>query len=57
MFAPGWSAFIEYDYLHCGCVIPFTPVPNAPITPPSEINIEQSVSMVLVGVNYHFSIR
>jgi outer membrane immunogenic protein len=57
MFAPGWSAFIEYDYLHYGCVIPFTPVPNAPITPPSEINIEQSVSMVLVGVNYHFSIR
>jgi outer membrane immunogenic protein len=58
MFAPGWSAFIEYDYLKCGCVIPIVPVPGVPPIPvPPELRIEQSVSMVLIGVNYRFSIK
>jgi outer membrane immunogenic protein len=57
MFAPNWSAFIEYDYIYCGCVIPFTPE-NPQIPPPTtQIDIKQNVSLVLVGVNYHFSIR
>jgi len=58
MFAPGWSAFIEYDYIHCGCVVPVVPVPGAPPIPvPPLIDVKQNVSMVLVGVNYRFSIK
>jgi len=60
MFAPGWSAFIEYDYLGFNCKINTTVLttnflgPTGAVVP---VNIEQNVSTVLVGVNYHFAIR
>jgi outer membrane immunogenic protein len=61
MFAPGWSAFIEYDYIHCGCVVPFTPPGGGSQLPiiggSTEIDVKQNVSLILVGVNYRFAIR
>ena len=54
MFAPGWSAFIEYDYIHCGCVVPMPPVPAAPIVFPTQVDVKQEVNNLLVGVNYRF---
>jgi len=57
MFAPGWSAFIEYDYIHCGCAAPVVPVPGAPPPLTTEVDVKQNVSMVLVGVNYRFGAR
>jgi outer membrane immunogenic protein len=51
MFAPGWSAFVEYNYLDFGTErVPFT---GAGVVPFS-FQIEQSVQAIMVGINYRF---
>lgn len=53
MFAPNWSAFIEYNYIGLGTdTVTFSPINNAP--GPFNYHIEQNVHTVLVGLNYRF---
>lgn len=47
MFAPHWSAFVEYDYLGFGTK---TPIFLAVM----PLNITQNVQMAIVGANYRF---
>lgn len=52
MFAAGWSAFAEYDYLTFGThTIGFQPVAGGLIFP---IDVKQNINMFLVGVNFRF---
>jgi outer membrane immunogenic protein len=59
-FAANWSVFVEYDYLHCGCVVPINENPAAPPLVPGgttgtpQVDITQQVSTVLLGINYRF---
>ena len=61
-FAPNWSVFVEYDYMHCGCVVPVNSNPLAPplvpggVVPTGQVPIDvtQQVSTVLLGINYRF---
>jgi outer membrane immunogenic protein len=52
-FAPRWSAFVEGNYIDFGNdTINYTPFPPEVAFP---LNIRENVWMVLVGVNYRFS--
>jgi outer membrane immunogenic protein len=44
MFAPGWSAFVEYNYMDL----------KEKFAPVLFFNIQQDVQVVLVGLNYRF---
>jgi len=46
MFAPNWSAFVEYDYANFGNV-----------TYDTDTKITQNLQTVLIGVNYRFGGR
>jgi outer membrane immunogenic protein len=53
MFAPNWSAFIEYDYIGLGSsLVKFSPINGAP--GPFIYRIDQNVHRMLVGLNYRF---
>jgi outer membrane immunogenic protein len=50
MFAPNWTAFLEYNYLGFGT----DRVHFAGTVAPFSFEVEQNVQNVLVGVNYRF---
>jgi outer membrane immunogenic protein len=53
MFAPGWSVFVEYDYMGLGTdPITFTTVGTPATTFP--VNVTQSMQTILFGVNFRF---
>jgi outer membrane immunogenic protein len=53
MFAPNWSAFVEYDYIGLGSSsVRFSPINGAP--GPFIYHIDQNVHAVLLGLNYRF---
>jgi outer membrane immunogenic protein len=65
MFAPGWSAFVEYDFMGFGSLTPvefqaapppFT-VALVPVGGSTPVVPKQNMSVVLVGVNYRFGTR
>lgn len=54
MFAPNWSAFIEYDYIGLGRrTVTFSPINGAP--GPFNYQIDQNIQTILLGLNYRFS--
>ena len=57
MIAPGWSAFVEGDWLGFGRRnITFTalPEPGDPAPAPFPLNIREDVFVAMAGVNYRF---
>jgi outer membrane immunogenic protein len=53
MFAPNWTAFIEYDFIGLGDrAVTFSPINGAP--GPFRYNINQDVHLLLIGLNYRF---
>jgi outer membrane immunogenic protein len=53
MFAPNWSAFIEYDYIGLGRqTVTFSPINGSP--GPFNYRIDQNIHTVLAGINYRF---
>jgi outer membrane immunogenic protein len=53
MFAPNWSAFVEYDYIRLGDrTVTFSPI-NGGVTS-FNYQIDQNIHTVLVGLNYRF---
>ena len=53
MFAPNWSAFVEYNFIGLGSSpVRFSPINAAP--GPFIYHIDQNVHAVLVGLNYRF---
>ena len=53
MFAPNWSAFIEYDYIGLGRqTVRFDPINGTP--GPFTYQIDQNIHTLLVGINYRF---
>ena len=54
LFAPNWSAFVEYNYMDFGTR--GTRFTADPVTIPSGFNIDvtQDVQTVLIGINYRF---
>jgi outer membrane immunogenic protein len=58
MIAPGWSAFVEGDYLGFGSRnITFTalPEPGDPAPVPFPLNIRENVFVAMAGLNYRFN--
>lgn len=53
MFAPNWSAFVEYGYIGLGSSsVRFSPINSSP--GPFIYHIDQNVHTVLLGLNYRF---
>jgi outer membrane immunogenic protein len=53
MFAPNWSAFVEYNFIGLGTsAVTFSPINGAP--GPFIYRIDQNVHAVLLGLNYRF---
>jgi outer membrane immunogenic protein len=51
IFAPNWSAFVEYNYIGLGTqTITFSPINGA--LGPFNYQIDQNIHTVLVGINY-----